>query len=97
MLPPTISDLETVFSSVISLALTAAGLAAFVMLIVGGFQFLTAGGDKETTHHRSSGRSFRLDSSQLFRQLPRVRFLHLLHLSPRLCSRWPLQRLPLNC
>ena len=49
MLPPTISDLETVFSSVISLALTAAGLAAFVMLIVGGFQFLTAGGDKETT------------------------------------------------
>lgn len=48
-MPPTISDLETVFSSVVSLALTAAGLTAFVMLIVGGFQFLTAGGDKEAT------------------------------------------------
>ena len=48
-MPPTIGNLETVFSSVISLALTGAGLAAFVMLLVGGFQFLTAGGDKEAT------------------------------------------------
>mgnify|MGYP001573739194 FL=1 len=44
-----ISDLEQVFGSVVSVALSAAGIAALVMLIVGGFKFLSAGGDKEAT------------------------------------------------
>ncbi len=46
-MPATIQNLETVFSSVVSGALTLAGIAVLVMLIVGGFGFLTAGGDKE--------------------------------------------------
>lgn len=45
--PATIQDLEVVFSTFISGALTLAGIAVLVMLIVGGFGFLTAGGDKE--------------------------------------------------
>ena len=46
-MPATIQNLETVFSTFISGALTLAGIAVLVMLIVGGFGFLTAGGDKE--------------------------------------------------
>ena len=48
-MPAKISDLETVFGSVVSVALSAAGIAVLVMLIVGGFKFLSAGGDKEAT------------------------------------------------
>lgn len=44
-----IPDLEVVFSSVISVALTLTGIGTVIMLVVGGFQFLTAGGDKEAT------------------------------------------------
>lgn len=47
--PARISDLEGVFGNVVSVALSAAGIAALVMLIVGGFKFLSAGGDKEAT------------------------------------------------
>lgn len=49
MPPATIGDLASIFSRVVSLALTGAGLAAFIMLLVGGFQLLTASGDKEAT------------------------------------------------
>lgn len=49
MNPASIGDLETVFGNVVSVALGAAGIAALVMLIVGGFKFLSAGGDKEAT------------------------------------------------
>ena len=45
--PAKISDLEQVFSSVVSGALTLAGIAVLVMLISGGFGYLMAGGDKE--------------------------------------------------
>ena len=38
-MPATIQNLETVFSSVVSGALTLAGIAVLVMLIVGGFGF----------------------------------------------------------
>lgn len=44
-----ISDLETIFGKVVSMALSGAGIAALVMLVVGGFKFLSAGGDKEGT------------------------------------------------
>jgi len=42
-----ITDLEQVFSSVVSGALTLAGIAALIMIVWGGYQFLMAGGDKE--------------------------------------------------
>lgn len=48
-----IYDLETVFSGVISVVLTLVGIATLVMLVVGGFKFLSAGGDKEATQKAS--------------------------------------------
>ncbi len=45
--PAQISGLETVFGTVISVALSLAGIAVLVMFVIGGFGFLTAGGDKE--------------------------------------------------
>lgn len=45
----TIGQLETVFSSVVSVVLTLTGIATLVMLVVGGFKFLSASGDKEAT------------------------------------------------
>lgn len=43
----TLKDLDSVFSQVISVALSAVGLTVLVMFIVGGYQFLSAGGDKD--------------------------------------------------
>jgi hypothetical protein len=43
-----IGDLEGVFSSVVSAVLGFAGIALFLMLVVGGFQFITAGGDPKS-------------------------------------------------
>lgn len=43
----TLEGLECLFRNIISVALTLAGLALFVMLIVGGFQYLTSGGEVE--------------------------------------------------
>lgn len=40
-----ISDLECVFKNVLSLAIPGAGIVAFIMLIAGGFKYLTSGGD----------------------------------------------------
>lgn len=48
-MPAQIGDLDQVFASVVSKALTLAGITALVMILVGGFKFLTAGGDKEAT------------------------------------------------
>lgn len=45
----TLRYLETIFSRILSLATTAAGLVCFVMLIVGGFKYLTSGGDPKQT------------------------------------------------
>ena len=41
----TLKGFEVIFSTIISLTTTAAGLVCFLMLVVGGFKFLTAGGD----------------------------------------------------
>lgn len=43
--PARIEHLEYVFKNVISVVLALAGITCFLMLIVGGFRFLTAGGD----------------------------------------------------
>jgi hypothetical protein len=47
--PAQLSDLEAIFSRFLNLALTFAGLAVFVMLIIGGFKYLTSGGDPKQT------------------------------------------------
>lgn len=47
--PAQLTDLTTVLSSVIGVAIPIAGIAVVVMFLVGGFGFLTAGGDKEAT------------------------------------------------
>ena len=43
--PAKISDLEVVFSKILSIAIPGAGIAAFIMLIAGGFKYLTSGGN----------------------------------------------------
>lgn len=45
----TLKGFEKIFQNVIQLATTAAGLAVFVMLIVGGFKYFTASGDPQKT------------------------------------------------
>ena len=45
----TLKGFEKIFSFILSLATTAAGLVCFVMLIVGGFKYLTSGGDPKQT------------------------------------------------
>lgn len=45
MVPATISDLGTVFKSVVGYALGLAAIVLFVLLIVGGFKFIMSGGD----------------------------------------------------
>lgn len=44
-----ISDLESVFGSVVGVVLAAVGVAVLVMFVIGGLKFLTAGGDKDAT------------------------------------------------
>jgi len=47
--PAKISDLEGVFSSVISIVLEFAGIVLFLLLISGGFKYITSGGDPKKT------------------------------------------------
>ena len=43
--PAKLSDLEKVFENVVGVALGLAGIVLFVMLLIGGFRYITAGGD----------------------------------------------------
>jgi hypothetical protein len=43
--PAQISDLDVVFENIISAILGFAGITLFILLIVGGFRYITAGGD----------------------------------------------------
>ena len=43
--PATIGDLNSIFFNVVNVALAFAGVAFFLMLFVGGFKYLTAGGE----------------------------------------------------
>lgn len=47
--PAPLRDLEAVFSSVVGIILGATGIVLFVMLLVGGFKYLTSGGDPKAT------------------------------------------------
>lgn len=43
----TFQCLEGIFANILGIAVRLAGLAVFVMLLVGGFKYLTSGGDPE--------------------------------------------------
>lgn len=49
VLVPTIQGLECVFGNIVAVATALAGLAVFVMLVVGGLKYLTSGGDPKAT------------------------------------------------
>ena len=42
---PSLAGLEQVFSNVVEVALALAGIVLFIMLLSGGFKYITAGGD----------------------------------------------------
>lgn len=44
-MPAKLSDLETVFGNVVKSALALAGIVLFILLIMGGFKYITSGGD----------------------------------------------------
>lgn len=43
--PAQLSNLEVVFKNVVNVILGFAGIAFFVLLLIGGFKYLTSGGD----------------------------------------------------
>ena len=43
----TLKSIETIFQIFLNYAVRFAGLTVFMMLIIGGFKYLTAGGDKK--------------------------------------------------
>ena len=40
-----LSELDTVFGNIISIAIGVAGIVFFIMLLIGGFRYITAGGE----------------------------------------------------
>lgn len=46
---PTFKCLEIVFVRILNIAVTLGVLALFVMLVIGGFKYLTSGGDQKAT------------------------------------------------
>ena len=44
-----LQGLEFIFTKILNYAISLAGLAVLIMLIVGGFKYLTAGGDPKAT------------------------------------------------
>lgn len=47
--PAKLQDLETVFGSVVTSFLALGGIVLFLMLLSGGFKYLTSGGDPKAT------------------------------------------------
>lgn len=45
--PPTIKCFEAVFANVLRAITSLAGIALFIMLVVGGFRYLISGGDQK--------------------------------------------------
>ncbi len=45
--PNTLADIETVFKNILGSAASLIGLAIFVMLVVGAFQYITSGADQK--------------------------------------------------
>jgi len=49
MIVPTIGNLQYVFAKVVSAAISLSGIVLFVLLLVGGFKYITSGGDPKAT------------------------------------------------
>lgn len=47
--PATIGDLEIIIKNLLNVLIPLAGIAVFVMFLLGGLQYLTAGGNPEKT------------------------------------------------
>jgi len=47
--PAQFKDLETIFENILAIIFPLGGIAVFIMLLLGGFQHLTAGGNPEKT------------------------------------------------
>ena len=47
--PPPLQGLETVFENVVTSLLALGGIILFLMLLSGGFKYLTSGGDPKAT------------------------------------------------
>lgn len=48
-MPAKLSDLNSIFASLLNVALAAVGIAVVVMFVIGGYQFLLAGSDKDAS------------------------------------------------
>jgi len=46
---PTLQEIECLVKNILAIIIPFAGLAAFVILLIGGFQYLTSGGDPKKT------------------------------------------------
>jgi len=45
--PAKLSELEGIFGNIVGIALELAGIVLFIMLIVGGFNYITSGGNPQ--------------------------------------------------
>ncbi len=52
--PAKLTDLTDIFIRIFNLAITIGGLAAFAMIIIGGFKYLTSAGDPKQVQSASS-------------------------------------------
>ena len=52
--PAKIQDLVVIVQRILNIVVRLAGIAVFIMLIIGGFQYLTAGGDPKKTQAASN-------------------------------------------
>lgn len=48
-MPATIADLQNVFQNLVSALIALAGIALFIMLVIGGVKYITSGGDPKAT------------------------------------------------
>lgn len=56
--PAQISDIVGIIRNIITLLAPAAGIAFFIIILVGGFQFLTSGGDPKSVAQARSTLTF---------------------------------------
>lgn len=55
---PTIKGFEVVFNNIVTIALSFAGVAVFIMFLVGGFKYLTSGGDPKAVEEAQKTLTF---------------------------------------
>jgi len=58
MQPAKIGDLETVFRSVLKVSISVVGILSLIMLVVGGFSYIGAGGDKQAVEKAKNTLTF---------------------------------------